>query len=42
VEAVRQLRHEADGRQVPGARIGVVHGVGGFLSTAGTVVLGRD
>lgn len=42
VEAVRQLRHEAGERQVAGAQIGVVHGVGGFFSTAGTVVLGRD
>jgi acetyl-CoA acetyltransferase len=42
VEAVRQLRHEAGERQVHDARVGVVHGVGGFLSTAGTVVLARD
>jgi acetyl-CoA acetyltransferase len=42
VEAVRQLRHEAGERQVEDARIGVIHGVGGFLSTAATVVLARD
>jgi acetyl-CoA acetyltransferase len=42
IEAVRQLRHEAGPRQVEGAQIGVAHGVGGFLSTAGTVVLARD
>jgi acetyl-CoA acetyltransferase len=42
VEAVRQLRGEAGDRQVADAQIAVAHGVGGFLSTAGTVVLGRD
>ncbi len=42
VEAVRQLRGEADERQVPDAQIAVAHGVGGFLSTAGTVVMARD
>lgn len=42
VEAVRQLRHEAGDRQVEGASVGVAHGVGGFLATAGTVVLARE
>lgn len=42
VEAVRQLRGEAGERQVADAKIAVAHGVGGFMSTASTVVLGRD
>lgn len=40
VEAVRQLRGEAEARQVPGAEIAVAHGTGGILSTHATVVLG--
>jgi acetyl-CoA acetyltransferase len=42
VEAVRQLRGEAGDRQVNNAQVAVAHGVGGYHSTAGTVVMGRD
>lgn len=42
IEAVRQLRGEAGERQVADARIAVAHGVGGYMSTAGTVVMAHD
>lgn len=42
IEAVRQLRGDGGARQVGGAAIAVAHGVGGWLSSHGTVVLGRD
>ncbi len=42
VEAVRQLRGEAEGRQVAGAKICCVNGTGGWFSSAGTVLLGVD
>jgi acetyl-CoA acetyltransferase len=42
IEAVRQLRGEAQTRQVPGAEVAVAHGTGGILSTHSTVLLGVD
>ncbi|WP_432186166.1 thiolase C-terminal domain-containing protein [Streptomyces sp. Tue6028] len=47
VEAVRQLRGEADGRQVRRRdgtlpRLAVAAGTGGWFCSSGTVVLGRD
>jgi acetyl-CoA acetyltransferase len=42
IECVRQLRGEGGERQVDGAEIAVAHGVGGWLSSHGTVVLGRS
>jgi acetyl-CoA acetyltransferase len=42
IEAVRQLRGGLGDRQVPDARIALVHGVGGVLSVHATVLLGRD
>ena len=42
VEAVRQLRGEAGGRQAPSPETALVHGTGGVLSSHGTVILGVD
>ena len=42
VEAVRQLRGEATGRQVEGARLAAVNGTGGWFSSTGTLVLGVE
>jgi acetyl-CoA acetyltransferase len=41
-EAVRQLRGRADGRQVEGAEVGLVHAQGGILSSHCTLILGRE
>jgi acetyl-CoA acetyltransferase len=40
VEAVRQLRGEAHGRQVENAQLCCVNGTGGWFSTASTAILG--
>jgi acetyl-CoA acetyltransferase len=40
VEAVRQLRREAHGRQVDRTGLACVHGTGGWFSSASTVILG--
>ena len=42
VEAVRQLRGEAEARQVEGAEIAVAHGSGMVLSCMSTAVLGTE
>ena len=42
VEAAKQLRGEADGRQVPDAKIACVNGTGGWFSSAGTTLLGIE
>jgi hypothetical protein len=42
VEAVRQIRREAGDRQVANAELGLVHGLGGVLSSGATVILGAS
>jgi acetyl-CoA acetyltransferase len=40
-EAVRQLRGESGEAQVPDAKVGLVHGIGGALASAATAILAR-
>ncbi len=42
IEAVRQLRGECGPRQVPDAKLALVNGTGGVLSSTATCILARD
>ena len=41
-EAVSQLRHTAEQRQVDNAQVALVHGQGGIMSSHTTLILGRE
>ncbi len=41
-EAVKQLRHEAEARQLPRAELALVHAQGGIMSSHCTLILGRE
>lgn len=42
VEMARQLRGEADGRQVDGAELALCHSLGGGFATNATIILGTE
>ena len=42
VEMARQLRGEADGRQVDGAKLALCHSLGGGFATNATIILGTE
>jgi acetyl-CoA acetyltransferase len=41
-ETVRQLRHTAGERQVPGAAVALAHAQGGIMSSHTVLILGRE
>jgi acetyl-CoA acetyltransferase len=42
IEAIHQLRHTADARQVEGARVALLHNLGGVMSNHATAIFARD
>jgi acetyl-CoA C-acetyltransferase len=42
IEALRQLRGDSPGLNVPDVEVSLAHGIGGFFSAAATMLLGRD